>query len=113
MCNSLDDNNKEKENTWMRMSKLVSSLRKQTTTKPKENHQTITTATDCYCGMVLAQCVRMKPKKKQITSYPNIHTHTHTQNREWWMMSTKKLTHTHTHKEKRKVSPYRKREDIN
>jgi hypothetical protein len=60
----------------MRMSKFILPLRKQTTTKIKENHQTITTATDCCCGMVLAQCVRMKQKEKQITSYPNIHTHT-------------------------------------
>ena len=49
----------------MRTSKLVSALRKQTTAKKKtiENHETITTATDCCCGMVLAQCVRMKQKK--------------------------------------------------
>jgi hypothetical protein len=48
----------------MRMSKLVSPLKKQTTTKTNQNQETITTATDCCCGMVLAQCVRMKQKNK-------------------------------------------------
>jgi len=59
----------------MRMSKLVLPLRKQTTTKTKENHQTITTATDCCCGMVLAQCVRMKQKKRKTNNLIPKYTH--------------------------------------
>lgn len=65
----------------MRMSNLVSSLRKQTTTKTerkrktKENHQTITTATNCCCGMVLAQCVRMKQKKMKTNNLIPKYTH--------------------------------------
>jgi hypothetical protein len=66
----------------MRMSKLDLSLRKQTTTKTNENQETITTATDCYCGMVLAQCVRMKQKKTNNLIPKYTHAHTHRQNRE-------------------------------
>lgn len=59
--------NSNKENVWMRISKLVSIFEKTNNNKnvnKKENHEMITTATNCYCSMVLAQCVRMKQKRE-------------------------------------------------
>lgn len=55
------------------MNKHVLPLRKKTNNK---NDQTITAAAaDYLCSLLLAQHDRNKQKKKQITSYPNIHTH--------------------------------------
>ena len=96
----------------MRMSWFVSPRWEKT--KEKENN--ITTATDCCWSMVLAQSVRMKRererererKQKKTNNLLPKYTHAHKTESVGWCL----LKSSHTHKE-RKISPFRKQEDIN